>query len=209
MRDIVNNIDKEKYNKWYTGYINEVDLSSIEWKKFNFNELKAFLYRNYYDEDYESYVVARDINNKFLPFGMTFLTFNEENIYDEYIVGIVKNKLGLYTIVACMIFNSKYLVEYDSIEPVTYIQTIETNKFFQNKGVFKQMVSSLLKFIDINQNILITPECGIGKEIWVISIIKKILLEQGFTGDIRSEYEITEEYLEKLRGSQVKKKVLY
>ena len=159
MKMIKNN---EKYNKWYYGYIDGINLSSIEWKKFNYDELESFLYQNYYDEDYESFVMERDMNNNFLPFGMTYLTFNNENIYDEYIVGLVKNNLGLYTIIACMIFNYKYLVKYGCIELVSYIKTVDTNKFF-----------------DINKDILVT----LG-------------------------YEIMEEYLEKLRGSQVKKKVL-
>ena len=208
MNSIIKKEDKSKYSKWYNGYIEEVDLSKIEWKKFNYEELIAFLYRNYYDEDYESFVMERDINNNFIPFGMTYLTFNNESKSNEYIIGIVKNKIGLHTIVSCIIFNSKYLVEYDSIETVTYIETVETNKFFQNKGVFKQMILSLLKFIDIAQDILITPECGMGKELGIITIMKNILFEQGFSHDIRSEYEITEQYLEKLRSSQVKKKVL-
>ena len=204
----------ERYNRWYDGYIDGVDLSNIEWRRFNYEQLIAFYYQNYYDEDYESFIMEiDDVNdryerNRFFPIGMTYLTFNKESKHNEYIVGIAKNKLGLYTIVASMIFVPKLLIEDDCINAVTYIETVETNKYFQNCGIFKQMIEVLLRFINANQDILITHECGVGEKVGVISIMKKILKEQNFLGEIRSEYEITEEYLEKLRGRKVKKKVL-
>jgi len=195
IKDIVRQTNYKKYNKWYNNYIEGVNLSEIEWKKFNFNQLICFLHQNYYDEDYESFVMVRDENNSFLPIGMTYLSFDKLDTSDEYLLGLVGNRKGTKTIVACMIFKSKCLLEYDSIKPVTYIETVETNKYFHFNGIFTKMINELPKFIDNSQNVLITPDEGIGKEIGVNERIKTILLAEGFTKDIRSEYEINAEYL--------------
>lgn len=191
-------------SKWYTNYVEGVNLENIEWKRFNYNDLIRFFYQSYYDEDYEAFVMTRDENNNFLPYGMTYLSFTKLNQSDEYLIGLVGNKQGLKTIACCIIFKSKYLVEHDSIKPVTYIDTVETNKFFQNRGLFTKMVRNLPQFIDTDQDILITPEEGMGRVIGVNSIIKRVLIEQGFAGDIRSEYEIDEEYLMNLKKTKTK-----
>lgn len=195
IKDIVRQTNYKKYNKWYNNYIEGVNLTEVEWKKFNFNQLMCFLHQNYYDEEYESFVMVRDENNNFLPIGMTYLSFDKLNSRDEYLLGLVKNKKGTKTIVACMIFKSKCLLEYDSIRPVTYIETIETNRYFHFNGLFTQMIRLLPQFIDNNQNIIITPNEGVGKLIRVNEKIKGILIEQGFACDIRSEHKIDEEYL--------------
>ena len=199
IKDIIRQTNYEKYNKWYNNYIEGVNLEEIEWRKFNFNELISFLHRNYYDEEYESFVMVRDENNNFSPIGMTYLTFNKLDARDEYLLGLVKNKKGSKTIVACMIFKSKCILEFDSIKPVTYIETVETNKYFQCNGLFTQMINELPNFIDNSQNILITPDEGVGKEVEVNERIKTILLAKGLTEDIRSKDEIDEEYLTSLK----------
>lgn len=204
IKDIISNANYEKYNKWYNNYIEGVNLEEVEWKKFNFEQLMRFLHQNYYDEDYESFVMVRDKNNNFLPIGMTYLSFDNLNTRDEYLLGLVKNKKGTKTIVASMIFKSKCLLEYDSIKPVTYIETIETNRYFHFNGLFTQMIRVLPQFIDNDQNIIITPENGVGATIGIIEKIKRILIEQGFANDIRSEYKIDEEYLTSLKKVKTK-----
>ena len=199
IKDIVSETNYQKYKKWYNNYIEGVNLADIEWKKFNFNELMCFLHKNYYDEDYESFVMVRDESNNFLPIGMTYLTFNKLDTRDEYLLGLVTNNQGLKTIVACMIFKSKCLLESDSIKPVTYIETVEVNRYFQRNGLFTKMIRVLSQHIDNDQNILITSENGIGEVIGINEKIKRILIEQGFVSDIRDEYKINEEYLTSLK----------
>jgi len=199
INSIVSETNYQKHKKWYNNYIEGVNLSEIEWKKFNFNELMCFLHQNYYDEDHESFVMVRDESNNFLPIGMTYLSFNKLDTRDEYLLGLVNNNQGLKTIVACIIFKSKCLLESDSVKPVTYIETVEVNKYFQRNGLFNQMISILPQFIDNNQNILITPENGIGEIIGVNEKIKGILKEKGIESDIRDEYKIDEEYLTSLK----------
>ena len=199
INNIVSETNYQKHKKWYNKYIEGVKLSEVEWKKFNFNELMCFLHQNYYDEEYESFVMVRDESNNFLPIGMTYLSFNKLDTRDEYLVGLVPNNQGLKTIVACIIFKSKCLLEHDSIKPVTYIETVEVNKYFQRNGLFNQMISILPQFIDNNQNILLTPDAGMGRIVGVNEKIKRILTEQGFVSDIRDEYKIDEEYLTSLK----------
>lgn len=202
IKDIISETNYQKYKKWYNNYIEDVDFTQVEWKKFNFNELMCFLHRNYYDEEYESFVMVRDESNNFLPIGMTYLSFNKLDEKDEYLLGLVTNNQGLKTIVACMIFKSKCLLEYDSIKPITYIETVEVNKYFQRNGLFTQMIRVLPRFIDNDQNIVITPDESVGKTIGVNDRIKTLLLDNGFEHDIRSEYEIDEEYLMCLKNKR-------
>lgn len=199
IKDIVSETNYQKYKKWYNNYIEGVNLADIEWKKFNFNELMCFLHKNYYDEDYESFVMVRDESNNFLPIGMTYLTFNKLDTRDEYLLGLVTNNQGLKTIAACMIFKSKCLLESDSIKPVTYIETVEVNRYFQRNGLFTKMIRVLSHHIDNNQNIIITPDEGMGCIVGINEKIKRILIEQGFVSDIRDEYKIDEEYLTSLK----------
>lgn len=199
INNIISETNYQKDKKWYNNYIEGVNLAKIEWKKFNFNELMCFLHQNYYDEEYESFVMVRDESNNFLPIGMTYLSFNKLDTRDEYLVGLVPNNQGLKTIVACIIFKSKYLLEHDSIKPVTYIETVEVNRYFQRNGLFNQMIRILPQFIDNDQNIIITPENGIGEVVGVNKKIQRILIGQGFASDIRSEHEINEVYLTSLK----------
>lgn len=189
--------DNQKYNKWCKGYIKGVDLSKIEWKRFSYDELMKFYYCNYFDDDYQSFVIERDEYNSFLPFGMKYLTINPTNAREQYILGLCDNNVGTKTIVACVIYDPCYIFDVDTLTPVTYIKTVETNGFFQNKGVFNEMCKQLISFINSNLDVVITPEDSMGKLAHVIDHIKENLISYGFQQEVICEYDLTEKYLEK------------
>lgn len=189
--------DSEKYNKWCKDYIKGVDLSHIEWKRFNYDELIKFYYRNYFDEDYQSFVMERDDYSNFLPFGMKYLPIKPTNTRDQYILGLCKNNGGTKTIVSCVVYDPCYILDTDILKPTTYIKTVETNGFFQNQGVFNQMCNQLISFLNSNLDVIITPEDGIGRFVHVINHIREALLNNGFQQEVICEYDLTEKYFEK------------
>lgn len=191
--------DNDKYNKWCKEYVRGVDLSKIEWKSFNYDELMRFYYRNYFDDDYQSFVMERDEYNNFLPFGMKYLTINPTNTREQYILGLCENNGGTKTIVACIIYDPCYVFDADTLKPVTYIKTVETNGFFQNKGVFNEMCKKLISFINKSQDIIITPEDSMGKFIHVIKHINDSLKDNGFQQEVICEYDLTEKYFETIK----------
>lgn len=208
MEKVVSERNSQKFDKWFKGYVEGVNLENIEWVKLNYDQLMKFYYKYYFDDDYEEFVMSRGEDDSFLPFGMTYLPINPGTSRDEYILGLCDNQSGTKTIVACMIFDPSYNLDREVVESVTYIKTIETNTFFQKKGVFNKMINEILKFINKDQNILTTHESVRGRVVHVLEKMRNAVTKQGFTGDVRSEYEINEEYLDSLKKIKYKKKVL-
>lgn len=194
-----NNVNGYKYSKWYNNYIYNINLDEIEFQKMTYNELMSFYCKNYYDEEIESFVIDRSINGNYLPFGMSLLTLNNECNFNEYIVGSVVNNLGLRTIVCCIAFSNKYLRE-NSLIPVTYISVIDINKFMENSDVLNKLINALPKFINMDQNILLSFENNS-----LCERIMNLFREQNYIIDVCSIEDVNLEYL---RDSQVKKKVL-
>jgi len=200
----INSVDK--YNKWYNNYIEGINLDEIEWKKLNYNELIKFYYHNYFDDEYNSFVMTRNRNNQFLPFGMMYLTMDPDNIHDEYIVGLAKNKAGLQTIVACFTYISQYRLINDKYKMITYIRSVEVNEYFQNRGIFIKMLSCILDFINKHQDIVVAMERDMGPIIHITNQMKNYLMKNGFSGEICNEYIIDEMYLDE--NNNVKRKIL-
>lgn len=208
MEKVVSERNSQKFDKWFKRYVEGVNLENIEWVKLNYDQLMKFYYKYYFDDDYEEFVMSRGEDDSFLPFGMTYLPINPGTSRDEYILGLCDNQRGTQTIVACVIFDPSYNLDREVVESVTYIKTIETNTFFQKKGVFNKMINEILKFINKDQNILTTHESVRGRVVHVLEKMRNAVTKQGFTGDVRSEYEINEEYLDSLKKIKYKKKVL-
>ena len=203
MNSIISGKDEQKRQKWYEGYIEDINLNNIEWRRFNSHELTVFLHQNYWDEEYESFVMFRNESNSFSPFGMNYLTFTNEGRNVEYLVGFAPNKCGTRTIVACMTIIPKFLLERNSIKPVTYIRNIDINRYITNQEIILQMIESLSILIDLENYIVIDNDM-IPKPF--IEFIKRILVKQGFEGDVRDKDEIDYDYLYRLKKKFVKRK---
>ena len=57
--------------------------------------------------------------------------------------------------------NYKYIY---NIDDCIYINYIEVNRFFRQKGVYKFTVQSLIQFVDLNKNIILTNETKDGEK---------------------------------------------
>ena len=188
---------------WYKDYIMNINLDNITWIKLNSHELVTFLKDNYYDINKSSYV--HDID-KFQPYGMTYLTFDE--LYGmKYILGIVKNNINKYTIVAAICYNEDYKMFSDQHEYITYFSTIETNIHFRNMGIASKLIRESYNFINHNQNILISGPSELGKKHNMIGKTIDTYRRLGFTKDIRSDlgtFDINE-YHDLLLGNKTRK----
>ena len=56
-------------------YISDIDISKIEWIKLDANELKQFLFDNYFDNEEHKYVYDENIHYD-TPFGLHYLTYD-------------------------------------------------------------------------------------------------------------------------------------
>lgn len=190
--------DNEKYNKWCKDYIEGLDLTKIEWKHFNCYELMKFYYKNYFDEDYQTFVMERDEDNNFVPFGMKYLTINPNSTREQYILGLCENSNGTKTIVSSLTYDPYYVADRKILIPFTYIKMVETNRFFQNQGVFNKMCEQIINFVNKNQDIIIIPEGGIGCFVHVINHIKQALINNGFPQEVICKTELNEKHYEKI-----------
>ena len=174
----MNNIDK-----WINEYINNIDLNNIEWICLNANELNMFFDINYLDKELWQYVLDTKASKLFpTPLGMYYLNFNSpinEKKY-KFLLGIVNNNINKKTIVSSIIYLDKYYLFNDQKEALTYISTVETNKYLQHLGIYKMMCKALYNYINHNQHILTTKESELGKIYHTFNILKNTLKELGF-----------------------------
>lgn len=194
----------KKFEKWEHEYIENLDLSKIEWIKLSMKELRRFLYDNYFDLEESHYVF--DKGSSSVPLGLHYLHFNFINDRYSFLLGVVKNNIGKKTIVADIVFLDNEFLFYDQKEPITYISTLEVNSYFRNKGIFKKMCEVLIDFINPNQDIVSTKESEDGRKCQVLKILEEALKKNGFEKEIfLDDYFTNDELHEKLCGS---KKVL-
>ena len=113
--------------------------------------------------------------------------YRNVNTHDKekrYLLGITTNNKGTKTILSVMNYSDKYYVFEDQVEPITYINTIETNSYYKNKGLYKSLVKNMIRFINPNQHILTTLESDEGKLCSTHKILCEILKENGFNKTI-------------------------
>ncbi|MBQ6283069.1 MAG: hypothetical protein IJK66_06055 [Bacilli bacterium] len=168
--------------KWKHNYIDNLDLSKIEWLKLSSGELEAFYNSNYIDRDLWQYVSNKDNTAFHTPIGLRYLTFDTCDKYN-YLIGIVENNIGKNTIVAAMVYIDEYHMFVNQREPFTYISTMEVNSYFWNMGIFKELCKATLQIIK-NQHVLVTRESEMGEKCHVLANFRKILLESGFDKEI-------------------------
>lgn len=174
-------------DKWINEYIKDLNLNNIEWICLNAQELNIFFDNNYLDKELWKYVLDTNASKLFQnPLGMYYLSFNSpinEKKY-KFLLGIVNNNINKKTIVSSIIYLDKYYLFNNQKEPLTYISTVETNKYLQNLGIYKKMCKALYNYINHNQHILTTKESELGKICHTFDILKTTLINQGFKKNI-------------------------
>ena len=169
--------------KWKRQYTSNIDLRKLYWIKLNGEEMDQFLTDNYLDKTVWQYVHDETADQAFPTIlGMTFLTFNSPIINKRYhyLLGVVDNRIGKKTIVAATTFLEDYILYPNQSRPATYISTMEVNKHFREKGIFKQMAHMLGFFIKRDQHVITTKESDMGELCHTFEAVKRSLKENGF-----------------------------
>lgn len=179
--------------KWMHEYINDVDISKIEWIKLDANELKQFLFDNYFDNEEYKYVCDGNIHYD-TPFGLHYLTFDATKTCPDckFILGIVNNNIGKKTIVADLIYMDSDYFFTKQTKTFTSFISVEINYYFQNKGIYKRFCDEIIKFIPLNQHILVSSESELGRLCHTTELLKTSLIKKGFDKEIFSESFPTE-----------------
>ena len=145
----------------------------------------AFFDNNYFDMSNYSFVF--DKGNLDVPIGMHYIEFTEMPGL-KYILGVINNNIDKKTIVAALGYVDDYLLFNDQKEFITYISTVEVNRYFRNMGLCKELIDrASLLFININQNILISELSEMGRLSHVDKIFVNTLTSYGFDKDFRSD----------------------
>lgn len=173
------------YQKWKHNYIDNLDLTKIKWVKLNTEELNAFLYENYFDEEEYRYVNDEFNTTPFdVPLGMHYLSFNFNCNEYSFLLGIVKNNIGKYTIVATIIYLENEFIFSDQKDPVTYISSVEVNSYFRNQGIYKKICERFIDYINVNQHLIGSRESEMGAKCQAFEKLKKIIIKKGFQQSI-------------------------
>lgn len=196
--------------KWKKQYIEDLDLTKIEWVNLNNEQLMNFYNENYLDKEDWQYVSNQDSWGT--PFGLRYLSFRNQNLNYSFLLGLVKNNIDKKTIVAAMIYIDKYFLFKSQEVPITFICTIETNSYFRNKGIYKQLCNQILNFINSSQHIVITSQTDMGKKCNVLNILKETIFKNGFDKTIWEDniwnYN-NPEFCETIIGKQKTLKIKY
>ena len=129
--------------KWEFDYINDLNLSNIEWLNLDVQQLISFYIENYLDKRIWQYVSDSSVGSVIQsPIGMSYLSFDNNSDECNFLLGVVKNNCDKKTIVCAMVYLDNYYVYKDQSTPVTYIISAETNKYFIN--IVKLLLSLFL-----------------------------------------------------------------
>ena len=181
-------MEEKLFQRWKYDYIEDLDIDKIEYISLSIDELDKFFMDNYLDKETWKFVSEKDCHYR--PIGLIYLNYDNYrnvNTHDKekrYLLGITTNNKGTKTILSVMNYSDKYYVFEDQVEPITYINTIETNSYYKNKGLYKSLVKNMIRFINPNQHILTTLESDEGKLCSTHKILCEILKENGFNKTI-------------------------
>lgn len=179
-------MNKKEFYKYYKDYIEGVDLTNIEFKHFNYQELLEFLNQNYYDKDFQKSVYWEP-DGFMSPFGMYYLDFITCTEDTSYLMGITNNSKGGKTIAFCMIYDASFGPIDEENNKVGYINTIETNYFFRKKGILNRALEHIKNTFKDYEVLVFSPESITGNK---ISITKKIseIFDKNITIMTEDEY---------------------
>lgn len=173
-----------EYNKYLEEkshqYHDNIDINNIEWIKLSAEGLEDFINKNYFDKENSRYVSNEGYNMFINPLGFHYLSVKPNKLYN-YILGVTPNSIGKKTILVALVYMDKYYRYTRQTVPLTYLITIETNKYFQKQGLFNVFCDNLINFINPDQHILATKESEKGELVHVVEKEYFSLLEHGFT----------------------------
>ena len=171
-------------DKWYKDYIEGIDVNNIKWINITDKELIDFYIQKYIDEN-GNYVFSRDFDNN-TPIGMYYIRFSRLPGF-KYVLGLVENNIGKNTIVSSLSYIDDYVMFNNQNRYITYLSTIETNKYFRNMGLCNQLLKNIVNYIPFDQNILYSVLSPMGRKCNLDKRITNIFRESGFELDIRSD----------------------
>ena len=174
---------KNNSKKWIKDYIDDVDLNNVEWIILSAEELNNFFDENYLDKKEWEYVHDFNASSLYLkPIGMHYLNYScpINNKDNKFLLGIVNNNIGKKTIVGATMYLDNYYIFTNQEKALTYISTMEVNKYFRNMGLYKRMCEALYNFVKKDQHIITTMESEMGLKCRVDDILKQIFYAKGF-----------------------------
>ena len=180
MKELPNNIignynEKKLLNlkRIILNYIVELDLEDITWKSLTKEEMKDFLFDNYYING--NFIIWNDNDT---VFGMHYLQWH---LYtDKYFIGTIKNNIDKETIVGCI----SYFNSHKIYGNVNYISTVEINYFYQGMRLLNEMYKNFINELDFNKDVMITNESMMGRECHVINNLEKTLKKVRYNKNI-------------------------
>ena len=180
MKELPNNIIRD-YNekklldlkKIILNYVVEFNLEGITWKSLTKEEMKDFLFDNYYiNGDFITW------NDDDTIFGMHYLQWH---LYtNKYFIGTIKNNIDKETIVGCI----SYFNSHKIYGNVNYISTVEINYFYQGMRLLNEMYKNFINELDFDKDVMITNESMIGRERHVINNLEKTLKKVKYNKNI-------------------------
>ncbi len=192
-------------NRWINEYIEDIDLRDIKWINLNYEEFGMFLKENYYDFIDKTYVTDKKINSSyFIPLGMCYLYYTDTLNDYKYILGVVKNKKGKYTIISAVIFLDNIYISKEQVNPMTFLCSIEVNSFFRRKGIMKKTCEFLSDFIPNNQDIIVSKESEMGKKCNSFSTIYSCITKKNLDINVFSEEEFDKNIYQKTNKDKTK-----
>jgi hypothetical protein len=150
------------------------DYSKLNYYKFNENEFDEFVRINYLDK---YHTVSWRTNGNYNLLGLTYTSFDGPRHNNNFLVSTLPNDRHKETIVGIIKYNPNYqnMTSY----PVTYVSYVETNHFYQRKGVYKNMVNLLIENIPLNQHLITSMESDVGKIVGTHKIIESAVKSKG------------------------------
>lgn len=146
-------LQKEEINNWKKAYCENLDSSNYQILNLTGHELIKFYQHNYYDDAKECFVMEKNLD-KYVPIGMTTLSFlpNEEL---NYLIMVCKNQLGLETIVASMEYVDKFHKRDDESKEINtkrIIHNIDFNKYVTDIDLIGNFLVASLKINEKEKN---------------------------------------------------------
>ena len=194
--------DQRTIDRWMNEYIDGININNRKYIVLSANDLNIFVINNYYDARADKIVTG---DNSYMPIGMQYLEYNcfNEEAYGgqaRFSLCYTRNNIGLNTILSEMrYYEGCTQIARGQIIPVTYIEYAETNRFFRNKGLYKELIKEFAKVIKRDNPLLTTNQSVLGSRYHVFDTLKTTLTNSGFEEDIRCDYELTLEYYDYLR----------
>ena len=171
----------------YKNYIEGIDISKIEYINLTNNELMKFYMDNYYDNKNGTLAETYDDSLGWSsPIGMYYLNFMSMPGM-KYVLGVVNNNINKKTIVSALVYCDEYKISSTQSGYITYLSTVETNMYFRNRGLHSELINNSFRFINPNQNILISEISNMGKTCHIFNTFVKIFRNNGFVMDISNE----------------------